>query len=97
MSLPSGFTFRGGFAPTNVPLLCRKIAAFLDKLPFKEIIDTRQLAAAMDVQLNGVQHVSAEPYLVEYRHALTGNRVAWGSKRTIKELKKQLARQNADQ
>jgi len=88
-AIPKGFTLKGGgTSDSNIPTVARKVVAFLEKLPFKELVDSRQLASVIGVQLNTLQQHMKDPYVLGNRYNLYSCRVMWGSKRTIRELKR---------
>lgn len=88
--LPEGFRVNGTvYVADNVPPLVHKVIAELDKLPFKELVTTRQLAAITHYTINTLQQWSADPFLKDYRFTHKNrSMIFWGSKRTIKELKR---------
>lgn len=88
--LPEGFLVNGNvYVSDNLPPLIRNVIAQLEKLPFKELVTTRQLAALTRYTMNSLQQWSADPSLKDYRF-MHENRsmIFWGSKQTIKELKR---------
>lgn len=88
----SGFKISdAAIASGSTPVIVRKVVEYLEKLPFKELIVGRQLAAAVGVSSGHIQHHGSEPILKDYRFKYKGCYL-WGSKRTIKEL----ARQNKE-
>lgn len=84
-----GFTIRGGLIESGIAsATARRAIAYLEKLPFKELIAAPKLAAELGVSLNYFRHIAPEVSLEPYRFNLRANRVFWGSKRTIVELKR---------
>jgi hypothetical protein len=94
-----GFSVRGadGKNFSRIPPTLKKMIEFLDALPFKELTTSIGLARSIDVTMDCVHKYACWPELAEnkfQRSKIGGN--LWGSKRTIKELKKQLAKQEAE-
>lgn len=88
--IPKGFTLRSGTMPSVIPAAVRRALDVLEKLPFKEIINTKELAARIGVVTDTLRggH-SADEALKENRFTYRGN-VLWGSKKTIAELRRQM-------
>jgi hypothetical protein len=75
-------------APGLLSAMAKRAIVVLDKLPFKELVDTRELCARMKCAISTFHRDSANPDLKDYCFSVSENRKVWGSKRTIKELKR---------
>lgn len=86
-----GFKVRGrssGFAG-QLPACGKRAIQVLDKLPFKQLMRTRELAELVGVQHHTIQHIATLAQLSEYRFTVSKSEsLLWGSKKTIKELKR---------
>lgn len=91
--IPADFKVRVGFYSGPIPTIARKMVAFLEKLPFKELIDSRILAQAVGIKYKTLKDYSPEPHVQDNKYKKHANCVFWGSKRTIRELRR---RNNAD-
>jgi hypothetical protein len=97
--LPKGFTLRGssGMSLTSLPAVVQRAIAFLDALPFQEVVTTRNLSEFVKVNVHTLQSNSKHPALAEYRFNVSAtSTVIWGNKASIRELKKRMAKQNED-
>lgn len=75
-----------------LPPRIKRVIEVLDKMPFKEVLPTRQLLPLAKTSGNNFADYSA---LDSYRVKIDG-RMFWGSTKTIAELKKQLGEPNED-
>ncbi len=90
-SIPADFKLRAGFSAGPIPAVARKMVSYLETLPFKELIEFRELARAVGVKYKTMKDYSVEPSVQANKYSVHVNRVWWGSKRTIKELRKRNA------
>jgi hypothetical protein len=79
---------------SSVPTIDR-IVQFLDKMKFKEVVTTAELADAISISYGRLKTTyTTAPSLVGYRLKvqLLGrpNQTVWGSKKTIEELKRRV-------
>jgi hypothetical protein len=92
MPLPAGFKVNGSKVEKNsrasVPPRVKKIVALLDKLPSGDLLTTLELADRLGLYCNGGAAQSA--ILLEYREKVD-NKLFWGSRKSILQLRKQLA------
>lgn len=87
----SGFTFAGEYMPANLSRLVLDVQKFLDTSPAKKLFTSDALAVAVGRTTGTLNQFTTRPALAAYRHTMTSRRVYWGSKATIKELKRRLA------
>jgi hypothetical protein len=86
MPLPAGFKVNGSKVNTSrVPPRATKIIALVEKLPFGELLTTRELTGRMDMS-DIDNHQSLQDY-----QELVDHRLFWGSRESIAQLRKQLA------
>lgn len=75
-----------------VPLAVTRIIEALEKLPFKDLLTTRQLAGLVGLQHSSLSHYTSHSALLSHKYdsgkASRGN--YWGSTRTVLELKRML-------
>ena len=91
MPLPAGFKVNGSKVDTSrvpIPPRVAKIIALLDKVPANELLTTAEIGSrlALGVGGNFVKH----PALTAYREKVDGNRLYWGNRKSIAQLRKQL-------
>jgi hypothetical protein len=75
---------------SNAPLCVVRAIEALEKLPFKELLTTRQLAELLGIQHNSFAHHASNPRMSKYKY-YTGTPTKgylWGSKKTLAELKR---------
>lgn len=84
--IPAGFKVNG-VTVGPIPPQVEKIAAFLDKLPFGELLTSREVSARLRCSRNGDSF--SHPAVSEYKERI-GNKLFWGSKKTISDLRKKL-------
>lgn len=72
----------------KTPASIQKIQSYLDSLPYKELVRIRSVAEHFGVTLNTVRQDTKHPALADYRQDLKYNDVVWGSRKTIKELRR---------
>jgi len=91
MPLPAGFRVNGAkVLSTNqmpIPPMVQKIIAFLDKLPFGDIVTTMELGEQMGLSPSGSQ--LRHPILRDYREKVD-QKLFWGSTKSIAKLRAQL-------
>lgn len=90
MALPAGFKVNGlsgGSGAVKIPAPVQKVLAFLDELPYKELMDTRELWVKTGV--NPARSPFYLPIVDSYRQKVD-NKNVWGSPKTIAELRRQL-------
>jgi hypothetical protein len=91
MPLPAGFKVNGSATPVDgllVPPRVKKILAILDKLPFQEVITTLEVSLRLGRSTSG--NFMGHPALEAYREKVD-NKLFWGSRKSIAQLRKQLA------
>lgn len=82
--------------------VAQRIINYLDKLPFEELLTTRELARLINANPQGHAFRLTNAVLRPYGHYMTigtgaGTQIVWGSKPTIKKLIQQLQENaNAD-
>jgi hypothetical protein len=90
MHLPKGFKLNGN--TTNPGGLVRprakKIIQILEALPFGELLTSTELGIRSALSFGGSW--AALPVLSEYREKVDGNKLYWGSRKTIARLRQQL-------
>lgn len=93
-SLPPGFRLNSKkFTQQRQAPVVRRAIALLSNLPFEEMIDTRQLAAALGVSLGTARQFTADPELADFRRSVVYDSrrfLAWGSPATIKKFDKDM-------
>lgn len=93
-SLPPGFRLnRKKFVPQEQATIVRRAIELLKKLSFGELIDTRQLAAALGASIHHVHQFVADPGLADFRRRATHESrriLVWGSPATIKKFDKDM-------
>jgi len=93
-SLPPGFRLnRRKFSPQQRPAIVRRAIELLKKLAFGELVDTRQLAAALGITSHHVQQFGADPSLADFRRITMHESrrfLVWGSSATIKKFDKDM-------
>lgn len=91
-----GFSVRGAGGRTfgKVPPFVVKMIAELEKLTFKELLTTRSLQELMRVSMDHIRKYTSDPNLASHKfQRCRGEGSLWGSKRTIRELKRQMEKQ----
>jgi hypothetical protein len=76
------------FTPKTASPVVKKVTEFLDKYPFGELLETRNLASILKYIPGTIHKEGASPILEDYRYKYQV-KILWGSKKTIKALKKQ--------
>jgi hypothetical protein len=94
-SLLDGFTMRNPSSYTGVsaPPCVTKAIEYLEKLPYKELISTRDLSSAIRSSYGYFSREAPNAHLKPYCVKMRPSVVLWGSKRTIKELQRQMEKQ----
>ena len=80
--LPAGFKVNGVTVGT-IPPQVERIAAFLNKVPFGELLSSVELAARLRCSRNG--DTFSHSALLEYKERI-GSKLFWGSRKTIADL-----------
>ena len=97
--LPSGFKVNGTNTEKNrsipVPPKVKKIIDFLESLPFSELLTSTELLADGLCPYGG-GHATNHPALIGYKEKVD-NKLYWGNKKTITDLRKKLAEESCDQ
>ena len=92
MPLPAGFKVNGSTVEEVrrglIPPRAKKIMALLDKLPFNDLLTSLELGERVALSVGGAW--TSHPSLAEYRQKVD-NRFFWGSRKSIAQLRKQLA------
>lgn len=91
MPLPAGFKLNGvklDVTRIPVPPRVRKIIDILDALPANELLTTMEVSVRLGLSLAG--NFTNQPVLVDYREKVD-NKLFWGSRKSIAQLRKQLA------
>lgn len=91
MPLPVGFKVNGAKTDASripVPPRVRKITALLNTLPSDELLTSAEISIRLALGISGsfVNH----PALADYREKVD-NKLFWGSRKSIVQLRKQLA------
>lgn len=91
MPLPSGFKVNGlkvqKAGNMVVPPHAQKLIAFLDTLPFSELLSTRDLSIQVGFMIVGT--LPRHPALDSY-HEKVDSKLLWGSKKSIQKLRSAL-------
>lgn len=92
MPLPAGFKVNGSKIekgrPIHIPPAVRKIISLLERLPFGNLLTTREISLQSGLAVNGSQ--MGHPGLDEYCEKVD-NKKFWGNRKSIAQLRKQLA------
>lgn len=91
MPLPAGFKVNGSATPADripVPPRVRAISGILDKLPRNEVLTTMEVSARLGLSMSG--NFANHPALASYREKVD-NKLFWGNRKSIAQLRKQLA------
>ena len=92
MPLPAGFkvsgTTTGKSTSGLVPPRAQKIIAMVEKLPFAELLTSREVAERVALSIGGAW--SSHPALADYSEKVDG-KLFWGSRKSIAYLRAQLA------
>lgn len=92
----AGFKVGGQlYSTVYVPLPVARAIEVLEKLPFKELLTTRQLAESIGIQKPTFGHYAPHSAMSPYRFdcGKQSKGLLWGSSRTISELRRQLERE----
>jgi hypothetical protein len=95
MKIPKDFKVSAGVGGLggNIPEPVQKILPVLDTLPFKLLLNSREVAQRSGICLSGI-HSHAPHYLADYR-VKVGIQFLYGSKKTIAELLKRQKEQTS--
>ena len=92
MPLPAGFKVNGAKIGTGsqmpVPPRVKKIMRFLDKLPTSELLTSIEISIQLGCGVTG--SFTNHPVLIDYREKVD-NKLFWGNRKSIAQLRKQLA------
>lgn len=91
MPLPAGFVVNGSKTDKHtfkrIPPAIRKVITFLDQLPASELVTTQQILESLSLS-PGLWPTAT--ILADYREKVD-NKLFWGSRKSIVQLRKQLA------
>ena len=79
-------------SPARPPKGVRDAIAYLDRLPFKTILRARGVAKAIRRSHADFRAIGPHEAMKLYRHDFNCRDVVWGSRKTIRELKRRLNR-----
>ena len=95
MPLPAGFKVSGVNSGTAlVPPRVKKIIAILDKKPFGDLMTSMEVM--QQAKLSVGSSCCSHPALAEYRERVD-NKYFWGSRKSIAQLRKQMAEDAHDE
>jgi hypothetical protein len=95
MPLPAGFKVNGVKSGTVlIPPRVKKIIAVLDKQSFGELMTSMELMTQAGLSVGSA--ACSHPALAEYREKID-NKYFWGSRKSIAQLRKQLAEDAHDE
>lgn len=93
MPLPAGFKVNGSKTASSsvfpIPPRAKKIMTMLDKLPVSEVLTTLEMTLRAGMSPSASGGLTTHPAILEYREKVD-NKVFWGSKKTIAELRRKL-------
>jgi hypothetical protein len=89
MPLPAGFKVNGTKSGNIlVPPRVKKIIALLDKQSFGDLMTSNEVSQRLSLSVGGAW--ACHPALIDYREKVD-NKYFWGSRKSIAQLRKQLA------
>lgn len=95
---PDGFRVLGGadYSRADISPVLVKAIAFLEKLPFRELLDSRTLALKISCAFKTFKDYTPSPAIQDYRVMGPRGKFFYGSKKTIREFKRLRDKQNED-